>query len=85
MKALKKNAAAVGKNMENLFSFAEAAFGEGQEMLILVTEMTAARDAAWFISQFGCDAYFRHNKELLFYERQVEVIRKLEELELDDN
>lgn len=84
VKELKKDAAAVGKNLENLFAFAENAFGEGQEMLILVTELTAARDAAWFISQYGCDAYFRHNKELLFYERQVQVIRKLEELGLDE-
>ena len=80
VKGLKKDAAAISKNLENLFAFAENAFGEGQEMLILVTELTAARDAAWFISQYGCDAYFRHNKELLFYERQVQVIQKLEEL-----
>ena len=84
VKELKKDAADVGKSLENLFAFAENAFGEGQEMLILVTELTAARDAAWFISQYGCDAYFRHNKELLFYERQVQVIQKLEELGLEE-
>ena len=84
VKGLKKDAAAVGKNLENLFAFAENAFGEGQEMLILVTELTAARDAAWFISQYGCDAYFRHNKELLFYVRQVQVIQKLEALGLEE-
>lgn len=85
VKQLKKSSTAAQKNLENVFSFAEDAFGEGQEMLILVTELTASQDAAWFISQYGCDAYFHHNKELLFYERQVEVIRKLEELDLPDD
>ena len=83
-KALKKDAAAVSKNLENLFAFAEAAFGEGQEMLIIVTELTSARDAAWFISQYGCDAYFRHNRELLFYERQVQLISQIDDLDLPD-
>ena len=23
-------------------------------------------DTSWFIETFGCDAYFRHNRELLF-------------------
>ena len=46
--------------------------------------MTASRHGAWFISQYGCDAYFRHNKELLFYERHVQVLRQLDVLELKD-
>ncbi len=83
-RALRKDADAVGKNLDNLFTFAEDAFGEGQEMLLLVTEMTASRHGAWFISQYGCDAYFRHNKELLFYERHVQVLRQLDVLELKD-
>jgi hypothetical protein len=28
--------------------------------------------------------YFNHNKELLFYERQKEIIREIEKLELED-
>ena len=52
-----------------MFLFSEDAFGEGQELLIIVTELTANYNSARFISEFGCEAYFRHNKELLFYER----------------
>ena len=82
VKGLKKDAAAVGKNLENLFAFAENAFGEGQEMLILVTELTISYYGARFISRYGCKEYFNHNKELLFYERQKEIIQELENLEL---
>ena len=72
-----------GKALENAFRFCEDAFGDGQEMLIFVTELTASRYDAQFISRFGCDEYFRHNKELLFYERQKELIREIEDLELE--
>ncbi|MBQ8094726.1 MAG: AAA family ATPase [Clostridia bacterium] len=81
-KALKKKAAEVKKSLNNVFDFAEKTFdAEGQEMLIIVTELTAMESTARFISQYGCDAYFRHNKSLLFYERQIDVIQKIDELE----
>ena len=51
-------------------------------MLILVTELTISRYAARFISRYGCPEYFAHNKELLFYERQMELIAELDNLEL---
>jgi hypothetical protein len=57
-------------------------FGDGQEMLILVTELTISYYGAHFISRYGCQEYFSHNKELLFYERQKEILTELESLEL---
>ena len=73
---------AVKKKMSNMFLFSEGVFGKGQEMLIIVTELTANYNSARFISEFGCEEYFRHNKELLFYERQREIITKMEALGL---
>ena len=52
-------------------------------MLILVTELTINPHSARFISRYGCKEYFAHNKELLFYERQKEIIREMEKLELE--
>ena len=46
-------------------------------------ELTINYYAATFISRYGCDAYFTHNQELLFYERQQEIISQLESLELN--
>ena len=81
-KALKKHADEAGKKLSNMFRFCEDVFSEGQEMVILVTELTISYYGARFISRYGCKEYFAHNKELLFYERQKEIITELEELEL---
>lgn len=83
-KELKKQADAAGKQLSNVFIFCEEVFDEGQEMLILVTELTISYYGAHFISRYGCKEYFNHNKELLFYERQKEIIRKIENLELEE-
>ena len=82
-KSLKKQGDAAGKQLSNVFLFCEEVFEEGQEMLILVTELTISYYGAHFISRYGCKEYFNHNKELLFYERQKEIIREIENLELD--
>ncbi|MBQ7144010.1 MAG: AAA family ATPase [Oscillospiraceae bacterium] len=80
--ALKRQAAEAGRKLSNLFAFCEAVFPDGQEMLILVTELTVSRYCARYISRYGCKEYFAHNKELLFYERQKDIIGELETLEL---
>ena len=55
-----------GECFDNAFRFLEETFGQGQELVIFVTEITAGQDTSWFVENFGCDAYFRHNRELLF-------------------
>ena len=84
VKNMKRQADDAGKKLQNVFTFFEDIFEDGQEMLILVTELTINPHSARFISRYGCDKYFAHNKELLFYERQREIIREIEELELED-
>ena len=79
---LAKDARKAGSSLSNVFEFVEEVFGEGQEVLILVTELTSNTQTARFISRFGSDAYFRHNKDLLFYERQKELILEIENLNL---
>lgn len=81
--ALKKNAEAAGKKLSNAFAFLEEVFGEGQELLILVTELTINAHSSRFISRYGCKEYFAHNKELLFYERRKELIEELGDLNFD--
>ena len=55
-----------GAAFDNAFRFLEQTFGQSQELVIFVTEITAGYDASWFVETFGCEAYFRHNRELLF-------------------
>ena len=80
--SLKKQVEKTDSELENMFLFAEDVFEEGQEMLILVTELTKGFYSAHYISRYGCNKYFEHNKELLFYERQNEIIREIEDLDL---
>lgn len=79
---VKHEAEAAGERLENGFRFCEEVFGDGQEMVIFVTELTANAYSSRFIGKYGCESYFRHNKELLFYERNQEISAELKELEL---
>ena len=69
-------------SLDNVFRFCDEVFEVGNETLILVTELTSNYYSAQFIARYGSEEYFKHNKELLFYERQKEIIRELESLEL---
>lgn len=82
-RAHKKEAKLTGGRMDNAFRFVDDVFGDGQEMLILVTELTQNFYGSKFISNFGCDEYFKHNKSLLFYERDKEIMDEIAELDLD--
>ena len=82
-KGLKKKADQAGKKLSNAFKFCEETFDEGQEILIFITELTINYYSTYFISRYGCKEYYKHNKELLFYERQKDIIRNIEMLDLD--
>ena len=67
-----------GECFDNTFRFLEEALGQGQEMVMFVTEITAGADTSWFVENFGCEAYYRHNKELLFDDVRARIRRELE-------
>ena len=62
-----------GNMFDNAFRFLEKTFSQGQELVMFVTEITAGYDTSWFVENFGCDAYFRHNKELFFDDAQQRI------------
>ncbi len=66
-----------------LFTFAEEAFDKGNEMLILVTELTVNTASAQFIATFGSPDYKRHNEELMLSERSDDIKAQIAELKLD--
>ena len=81
--ALNAEAVRSKAKLDNLFAFCESAFPEGQELLILVTELTASPAAARFIARYGCDAYHRHSRELMFHERRNELRQQIERIDLE--
>ena len=80
---MKQETARTKAELEALFAFAEAAFAEGNEMLILVTELTVHNASAQFIATFGSEAYNRHNKELMLGERSNDIKAQIAALEID--
>ena len=74
--------ARIQEELANLFQFVEKIFGTGNEMLILVTDLTVNYNSAKFITQNGCPEYFRYNKKYQLYERQQEIADELEKLQL---
>ena len=83
VKAHKEEARKTARRMDNAFHFVEDVFGDGQEMLILVTELTQNYYSSKFIGNFGCEEYFKHNQSLLFYERDKEIMDEIAELDLN--
>lgn len=81
-KAHTKSASAAGANLSNVFKFCEAAFeADSQELLILVTELTINSYASHFIGKYGCDEYFKHNKNMLFFERKKDILSEIDKLD----
>ena len=66
---------------DNMFVFVEDVFAKGHEMLLLVTEMTSNFYSAKFISKYGAEKYFETNKDMLFYERQKDIMKEISALE----
>ncbi len=70
--------------LEAAFRFIETVWGDNQEMVLFMTELTAGADSLFFINQWGCESYFKYNQELLTYDQNhrlmMEVQGLLEEL-----
>ena len=80
---MKQETAKVQNELHALFAFAEEAFAEGNEMLLLVTELTVHTTSAQFIATFGCPDYQRHNEELMLSERSDRIRSEIAELKLE--
>lgn len=71
------------EKLENAFHFLKMAFGEGQEMVIFMTELNTNPYSVQFISENGCDSYYKYNKKLLFEEEQMSILSELDSIEQD--
>ena len=63
--------------LEHAFDFMEAAFGNGQEMVIFVTELNTSGACVRFLDEYECERYYQYNKELLFDEQEQAIRQKL--------
>ena len=64
--------------LDHAFHFLEDVFGEGQEMVIFVTELTMNPHASAFIRANGCELYHHYNRLLLLDGRQQELLDEIQ-------
>lgn len=62
------------------FSFAEKAFGDGPEILFLISDLSHNPNAVSFIRNFGCEEYFRFNKKLKFQEERETLLQEIDSM-----
>lgn len=79
---MKQNVAVLSSKLHYMFEFVWTSFGEGNEMLILVTELTAGKYSSRYISTYGCEDYHKYNKLLMITERQNDMKESIRQLEL---
>lgn len=66
--------------LEHSFDFMEQVFGENQEMVIFITELTMNYYSMKFISENGCERYHQYNQQLLFDHRQRAILEDIEKV-----
>ena len=66
--------------LEYAFDFMEAAFADGQELVVFITELNSSIYATAFLQQYECERYYRYNRELLFRENTGRILKRIQEL-----
>ena len=79
----KAESADVDRHLTNSFHFLSATFGEGQEIVLFLSELTAGYYSLKFVNECGNEAYYKYNRLLLLKDRrealQQEALQLLDE------
>ena len=68
--------------LEYAFDFMEAAFSDGQEMVVFVTSLTIGKEAAAFLAEHSNQRYLKYNQQLLIGTRREQLLSELQRDEL---
>ena len=66
--------------LNQAFRFAEDCFGDGQEMLLLVSSLSRTPQVLSFIRLHGCDAYLQYAQALLYRQKEARLQQACREL-----
>lgn len=78
-------AAEASKKLESVFDFLETTFGESQELVIFLTDLTINRFSMRFLLDYGCERYDKYSKSLLLHERKRELLEEIRDWEKNKN
>ena len=68
-----------GAMLSNALHFLGNTFGEGQELLLFLSEISKSRNALEFLSDIGNETYSRYNQYLLLKDKQKALQEEAEE------
>lgn len=80
--ALQARVVGIEERLARAFVFIEKAFGDNQEMVVFTTELTSRASSARYLAQYGSESYFFHNADMILSERQRELRRRVEDLDI---
>ena len=80
---LSKTGEQLNDALTNVFEFIVNVFGEGSELIVLITELTINPYSVHFLTEHRNDAYFKYNKNILVGEKSAEIIKDIEALNLN--
>ncbi|MCI2048775.1 MAG: AAA family ATPase [Lachnospiraceae bacterium] len=66
-------------HLSNAFRFLSRTFGDGQEIVIFLTELSKDYYSLQYVSEYGNDEYYKYNKLLLLKERGQELRNEVEQ------
>ena len=66
----KESVSLTGMHLENAFAFLNSVYGESQEIVMFLTELTRGHFAMRFVEQYGSDSFYKYNKLLLLRDRK---------------
>ena len=69
-----------GNALEHALDFMEAAFGDGQEMVVFLTELNTGFYSVKFLKEYDCERYYQYNERLLFKDRENEIKARIDGL-----
>ena len=70
----------VKDQLTQAFGFLEECFGDGQEMVLFMTELSKNERAMEYIADHGCEPYFKYSDRLLFRQRKEQLQGSIQEL-----
>lgn len=79
---LKAEVDEVSNGIDNVFGFLISSLGEGNELVLFLTELTVDNNAAKFISTFGHDGYSTLSKKLMIDDPNEKLMQRIELLDL---
>lgn len=81
-KARAAHAQETGDHLTNTFAFLDRIFGEGQEMVLFLTELSRNAACLQFVNECGNDAYYHYNKLLLLKDREDSLRQEIAAMKL---